>query len=53
MSLAQATKAGMIFVPSVEGISHNKNENTLWEDVTKGTDTLLHTVCVLDEIEVD
>jgi N-carbamoyl-L-amino-acid hydrolase len=35
---------GMIFVPSVGGISHAPREFTRWEDCARGADVLLHTV---------
>lgn len=39
---AFATKLpiGMIFVPSVNGISHSKEEWTEWEDAQRGVDLL-------------
>jgi N-carbamoyl-L-amino-acid hydrolase len=39
--LAKATKAGMIFIPSVGGISHDPREVTLPVDVLYGTKVLL------------
>lgn len=41
---ARHTRAGMIFVPSVGGISHAPQELTHWEDIKAGTDLLLHAV---------
>lgn len=38
--IAQRTKAGMIFVPSVNGISHSARERTDWEDIQVGTSVL-------------
>ena len=35
---------GMVFVPSVDGISHVEEEYTEWEDVVAGTEVLLHAV---------
>jgi N-carbamoyl-L-amino-acid hydrolase len=35
---------GMIFVPSVGGISHSPKELTRWEDGVRGAQVLLHTV---------
>jgi N-carbamoyl-L-amino-acid hydrolase len=40
--LANFTPAGMIFVPSAGGISHNPNEYTPWEDCVNGANALLH-----------
>lgn len=36
--------AGMIFVPSVDGVSHTEDEYTEWDDVVVGTDVLLQSV---------
>jgi N-carbamoyl-L-amino-acid hydrolase len=35
---------GMIFVPSVGGISHSPKEFTKWEDCARGAQVLMHTV---------
>jgi N-carbamoyl-L-amino-acid hydrolase len=35
---------GMIFVPSVDGISHSPKELTRWEDCARGAEVLLQTV---------
>jgi N-carbamoyl-L-amino-acid hydrolase len=35
---------GMIFVPSVNGISHSPQELSRWEDCARGADVLLETV---------
>ena len=40
---------GMIFVPSVEGLSHNPREFTEWEDVVLGANVLLHTLIEMAE----
>ncbi|MDX1607010.1 MAG: Zn-dependent hydrolase [Candidatus Competibacterales bacterium] len=42
--MAELTRAGMIFVPSVGGISHSPEEWTEWSDIEKGTNLLLHTL---------
>ena len=46
-TLGQVTHAGMIFIPSVEGISHSPREFTEWPHVVKGVNALLHTVLEL------
>ncbi|MBR5129155.1 MAG: M20 family metallo-hydrolase [Firmicutes bacterium] len=51
MILAQVTKAGMIFIPSVKGVSHNKDEYTPWEDIINGANVLLNTICILDKAQ--
>ena len=42
----------MIFVPSVEGISHNPAEFTDPQDLVMGTNILLHVLIELSQIEV-
>jgi N-carbamoyl-L-amino-acid hydrolase len=42
---------GMIFVPSVGGISHSPKEFTKPEDVTNGVNVLLQTMLGLDRIK--
>ncbi len=49
--LSAVAPAGMIFVPSVGGISHSPRERTLWEDVTRGVQVLLHVIERLDTRE--
>ena len=51
MSLAQVTRPGMIFVPSIGGISHSPEERTDWRDVENGANVLLETLLRLDEAE--
>ncbi len=40
--------AGMIFVPSVGGVSHSPREQTAWDDVGRGAQTLCRTIERLD-----
>jgi N-carbamoyl-L-amino-acid hydrolase len=47
-SMAHLGPVGMIFVPSVAGISHAPAEYTEPADVTRGTDVLLRTLLALD-----
>ena len=49
MSLAQVTRAGMIFVPSVGGISHSREERTERADIERGAQVLYDTVKLLDQ----
>ncbi len=37
MNMAKICPTGMIFVPSKDGLSHNPDEYTSWEDISKGT----------------
>ncbi|MEZ4586388.1 MAG: Zn-dependent hydrolase [Gemmatimonadales bacterium] len=48
-SLASVAPMGMIFVPSVGGISHSPKEYTAPEDVTNGVNVLLQTTLRLDQ----
>jgi N-carbamoyl-L-amino-acid hydrolase len=47
-NLARIGPMGMIFVPSVGGISHSPKEFTEAEDITNGVNVLLHSVLRLD-----
>ncbi|MBK9124701.1 MAG: Zn-dependent hydrolase [Chloroflexi bacterium] len=40
--LSGFTPTGLIFIPSVDGISHNPREFTEWDDVVLGANVLLH-----------
>lgn len=42
--MAGVVDSGMIFVPSIDGISHNEQELTLDDDIEKGANVLLHVV---------
>lgn len=46
--MAQLAPMGMIFVPSVAGISHSPKELTRWEDCANGANVLLRSVLALD-----
>lgn len=47
--LAKITPTGMIFVPSVGGISHSPKEYTKPEDMANGVNVLLQTLLALDK----
>ncbi len=47
--MAGVSDTGMIFVPSVDGISHNEQELTLDDDIEKGANVLLNVVQKLAE----
>lgn len=47
--LAAVTDMGMIFVPSVAGISHSPHELTRWQDCANGAEVLLQTVLRIDQ----
>jgi N-carbamoyl-L-amino-acid hydrolase len=46
--MAQIAPMGMIFVPSVGGISHSPRELTAWQDCANGANVLLSAVLALD-----
>jgi len=47
-NMARIAPTGMIFVPSVGGISHSPQEYTRPEDLANGATVLLHTILKLD-----
>jgi N-carbamoyl-L-amino-acid hydrolase len=47
--MARLCPMGMIFVPSIDGVSHSPRENTTWEDCARGAGVLLDTVLAMDE----
>ena len=48
--MAQLGPMGMIFVPSVGGISHSPRELTRWEDCANGANVLLTAVLEMDRV---
>jgi N-carbamoyl-L-amino-acid hydrolase len=46
--MAKIGPIGMIFVPSVGGISHSPKEFTRWQDCTNGANVLLRTILLID-----
>jgi N-carbamoyl-L-amino-acid hydrolase len=49
--MARLGPMGMVFVPSVGGVSHSPKELTHWEDCARGADVLLRTVLEMDRTE--
>jgi len=47
--MALIAPTGMIFVPSIGGISHSPKEFTSAEDMANGANVLLHTILALDK----
>ncbi len=47
--MAKITPTGMIFVPSVNGVSHSPNEFTRPKDMANGARVLLYTVLEIDD----
>jgi beta-ureidopropionase / N-carbamoyl-L-amino-acid hydrolase len=48
--MAKLGPMGMVFVPSVQGISHSPRELTRWSDCANGANVLLHTILRMDKI---
>ena len=48
--IANLGPMGMIFVPSVNGVSHSPKELTRWPDCANGANVLLHTILRLDTL---
>jgi N-carbamoyl-L-amino-acid hydrolase len=51
--MAHLGPAGMIFVPSVDGISHSPREFSRPQDITNGANVLLQVLLKLDSIKLD
>ena len=49
-TMAQLGPMGMIFVPSIGGVSHSPKELTRWEDCAHGANVLLQTILNVDRI---
>lgn len=47
-NMAKIVPTGMLFVPSIGGISHSPKEFTRSEDMVKGANVILHTLLKLD-----
>lgn len=47
LTMSKITDVGMIFVPSINGVSHSPAEDTNWEDIYAGADVLLNTIVKL------
>jgi len=47
-NMAKITPTGMIFVPSIGGVSHSPKEFTPVKDVANGANVLLHTILKID-----
>jgi N-carbamoyl-L-amino-acid hydrolase len=48
-NLARVCPMGMIFIPSIGGISHSPKEYSRPEDITNGANVLLHAVLAMDK----
>ena len=46
--MARLAPMGMIFIPSIGGISHSPKELTAWRDCANGANVLLQTILSLD-----
>ena len=52
-NLAKLGPMGMIFVPSIGGISHSPKELSRWSDCANGADVLLQTMLRVDRAELE
>jgi N-carbamoyl-L-amino-acid hydrolase len=48
--MATKVKTGMIFVPSINGISHAPLEWTTWDDIENGAAVLTQTIKTLSKL---
>ncbi|MGQ0733891.1 MAG: Zn-dependent hydrolase [Acidobacteriota bacterium] len=48
--MARLSPMGMVFVPSLGGVSHSPRESTTWEHCAHGADVLLGTVLEVDRV---
>lgn len=51
--IARICPIGMIFIPSRDGISHSPREYSSSDDITNGTNVLLHTLLKLDAVNLN
>ena len=49
-NMARIGPMGMIFVPSVGGVSHSSKELTHWQDCANGADVLLRAILEMDRV---
>jgi N-carbamoyl-L-amino-acid hydrolase len=50
-AIATLGPMGMIFVPSVDGISHSPRELSRWNEIAQGADVLMATILELDALD--
>ncbi len=50
-AIATIGPMGMIFVPSVDGISHSPRERSRWNEIAQGADVLMATILALDALD--
>ncbi|HXI29104.1 MAG TPA: Zn-dependent hydrolase [Vicinamibacterales bacterium] len=50
--MARLGPMGMIFVPSVGGVSHSPKELTHWDDCANGANVLLHAILEMDRVSL-
>jgi N-carbamoyl-L-amino-acid hydrolase len=51
--MTSITKIGMIFIPSIGGISHSPKEFSRKDDIANGVNVLLHSILKIDAGAVD
>jgi len=52
-NIARLAPIGMIFIPSIAGISHSPREYSQPEDITNGANVLLHALLKLDSVALN
>ncbi len=50
-AIATLGPMGMVFVPSVDGISHSPRERSRWHEIAQGADVLMATILALDALD--
>lgn len=48
-TMAEGIPTGMIFLPSIDGVSHSPKEKTLWSDIIIGTKLFYETLLTIDK----
>ena len=51
--MTKITPTAMVFVPSVDGISHSPKEYTSPQDMANGATVLYHTILKIDTAKLD
>ncbi len=51
--LGTVVPSGMIFVPSIDGVSHSPRERTAWDDAARGAQVLCRAIERLDRTQAD
>lgn len=52
LQMSEFFPTGMIFLPSIDGISHARQEDTAASDIEKGANLLLHSILAIDKLKL-